>query len=133
MHPGSCILELAGGLRRGEIGFGRFLRNPAVTVQALSEAAGDRTRERVQGRDILAIQDTSEIVLGGPKMRQAGFGPVGRGGFLGGVLVHPVLAVDAGQAGSLLALLILPCGTVTSQSRCIIQSGLWHKRNRRNG
>ena len=69
MHPGSCILELAGGLRRGEIGFGRFLRNPAVTVQALSEAAGRRTGERVQGRDILAIQDTSEIVLGGPKMR----------------------------------------------------------------
>ena len=43
-------------------------RRPDMTVQALSEAAGDRTRERVQGRDILAIQDTSEIVLGGPKM-----------------------------------------------------------------
>ena len=93
--PGSCILELAGGLRRGEIGFGRFLRNPAVTVAALSEAAGKRTAKRVAGRDILAIQDTSEIVLGGPKVRKAGFGPVGRGGFLGGVLVHPVLAVDA--------------------------------------
>lgn len=88
-------MELAGGLRRGEIGFGRFLRNPAVTVPALSEAAGRRTGERVEGRDILAIQDTSEIVLGGPKMREAGFGPVGRGGFLGGVLLHPVLAIDA--------------------------------------
>lgn len=74
-----------------------------MTVQALSEAAGDRTRVRVQGRDILAIQDTSEIVLGGPKMRQAGFGPVGRGGFLGGVLVHPVLAVDA-ASGELVGL-----------------------------
>jgi hypothetical protein len=74
-----------------------------VTVQALSEAAGRRTGERVQGRDILAIQDTSEIVLGGPKMRQAGFGPVGRGGFLGGVLVHPVLAVDA-ASGELVGL-----------------------------
>jgi hypothetical protein len=72
-------------------------------VQALSEAAGNRTRERVQGRDILAIQDTSEIVLGGPKVRQAGFGPVGRGGFLGGVLVHPVLAVDA-ASGELVGL-----------------------------
>ena len=49
VHPGSCILELGGGLRRGEIGFGRFLRNTAVTVQALSEAAGKRTGERVQG------------------------------------------------------------------------------------
>ena len=63
MHPGSCILELGGGLRRGEIGFGRFLRNPAVTVGALSEAAGDRISERVQGRDILAIQDTGGIGL----------------------------------------------------------------------
>lgn len=96
-------MELAGGLRRGEIGFGRFLRNPAVTVAALSESAGRRTAERVEGRDILAIQDTSEIVLGGPKMRQAGFGPVGRGGFLGGVLVHPVLAVDA-ASGQLVGL-----------------------------
>jgi hypothetical protein len=74
-----------------------------VTVQSLSEAAGRRTAERVQGRDILAIQDTSEIVLGGPKMRQAGFGPVGRGGHLGGVLVHPVLAIDA-TSGELVGL-----------------------------
>ena len=88
-------MELAGGLRRGEIGFGRFLRNPAVTVAALSEAAGKRTGERVEGGDILAIQDTSEIVLGGPKMREVGFGPVGRGGFLSRVLLHPDLAVDA--------------------------------------
>ncbi len=74
-----------------------------MTVQALSEAVGDRTDERVQGRDILAIQDASEIVLGGPKLRQAGFGPVGRGGFLDGVLVHPVLAVDA-ASGELVGL-----------------------------
>jgi len=57
------------------------LRNPAVTVAALSAAAAERTATRVAGRDILAIQDTSEIVLGGPKVRKAGFGPVGRGGF----------------------------------------------------
>ena len=74
-----------------------------MTVAALSEAAGNRTRERVAGRDILAIQDTSEIVLGGPKLRKAGFGPVGRGGFLGGVLLHPVLAVDA-MSGELVGL-----------------------------
>lgn len=74
-----------------------------MTVQSLSEACGRRTGERVQGRDILAIQDTSEIVLGGPKIRKAGFGPVGRGGFLGGVLMHPVLAVDA-ASGELVGL-----------------------------
>jgi len=74
-----------------------------VTVAALSEAAGNRTGERVAGRDILAIQDTSEIVLGGTKLRKAGFGPVGRGGFLGRVLLHPVLAVDA-MSGELVGL-----------------------------
>jgi hypothetical protein len=102
-RPGSCIHELAKGHRRGEVGFGRFLRNPSVTVAALSEAEGNRTGERVAGRDILAIQDTSEIVLGGPKLRKAGFGPVGHGGFLGGVLLHPVLAVDA-MSGELIGL-----------------------------
>ena len=65
--PGSCILELVGGLRRGEIGFGRFLRNPAVAVQAMSEAAGKRTGERVDGRDILAIQDTERLFWAVPK------------------------------------------------------------------
>ena len=74
-----------------------------MAVAALSAAAAERTATRVAGRDILAIQDTSEIVLGGPKVRKAGLGPVGRGGFLGGVLLHPVLAVDA-MSGELVGL-----------------------------
>ncbi|MDE8346149.1 MAG: GDSL-type esterase/lipase family protein [Acidocella sp.] len=70
-HPGCCILELSGGQRRGEVGFGRFLRNPAVTMAALSAAAAQRTAARVAGRDILDIQDTSEIVLGGGQVDAA--------------------------------------------------------------
>ena len=101
--PCSCILELAGGERRGEAGFRRFLHNPAVSVAGLSEAAAARTAARVAGRDILAIQDTSEIILGGPKTRAKGYGPVGKGGRLGGVLLHPVLAIDA-ATGELLGL-----------------------------
>ena len=62
-----------------------------------------RTAERVAGRDVLAIQDTSEIILGGAKIRARGYGPVGKGGALGGVLLHPVLAVDA-ATGALLGL-----------------------------
>ena len=87
-------MALAGGQRRGEIGFGRFLRNPAVTVAGLSEAAARRTADRVSGREVLAIQDTSEISLGGRKKRDEGYGAVGKGG-CSGVLMHPVLAVDA--------------------------------------
>lgn len=93
--PGSCILALADGRRRGEIGFGRFLRNPSVTVAGLSEGAARRTAECVSGHEVLAIQDTSEIILGGRRARSRGYGPVGKGGQLGGVLLHPVLAVDA--------------------------------------
>ncbi len=87
-------MALAGGQRRGEIGFGRFLCNPAVTVAGLSEAAARHTAERVSGREVLAIQDTSEISLGGRKKRDEGYGAVGKGG-CSGVLMHPVLAVDA--------------------------------------
>ena len=93
--PGSCILALAGGKRCGEIGFGRFLRNPAVTVAGLSAGAAEHVAKRVCGRDVLAIQDTSEIVLGGKKARGRGYGPVGKGGGLGGLLLHPVLVADA--------------------------------------
>ena len=92
--PGSCILALLDGRRRGEIGFGRFLRNSSVTVAGLCEGAFRHTAERLSGREVLAIQDTREIVLGGRKARSRGYGPVGRGGQLGGVLLHPVLAVN---------------------------------------
>ena len=66
-----------------------------MTVSGLCEGASRRTAERVVGREVLAIQDTSEIILGGRKARSRGYGPVGKGGQLGGVLLHPVLAVDA--------------------------------------
>ena len=33
--PGSCILTLSGGQRRGEVGFGQILSKPSVTVAEL--------------------------------------------------------------------------------------------------
>lgn len=74
-----------------------------MTVAGLSSGAARRTSEAVAGRDVLAIQDTSEIVLGAKKVRARGYGPVGKGGGLGGVLVHPVLTVDA-TSGEVLGL-----------------------------
>ena len=85
------------------MGFSRFLRNRRVSVRALCEGAATRLADRIEGRDVLAIQDTSEIVLGGREKRKQGYGPVGRGGNLRGVLLHPVLAVDA-ASGELLGL-----------------------------
>lgn len=74
-----------------------------MTVAGLSSGAARRTSEAVAGRDVLAIQDTSEIVLGAKEVRARGYGPVGKGGGLGGVLVHPVLTVDA-TSGEVLGL-----------------------------
>jgi hypothetical protein len=45
------------------------------------------------------IQDTSELALGGRRAKANGYGPVGKGGALRGLLLHAVLAVDAGTAG----------------------------------
>src|SRR5229473_1962158 len=87
--------------------FTRFLRHGAVTAAAMARHAGALTAQRVAGREVVAIQDTSELVLGGRRARAAGYGAVGKGGALGGLLLHPVLAVEAGtgarQAGEVLA------------------------------
>jgi len=94
-RPGSCVRRLAGGDRARQMQFFRLLHNEAVTVAEMSACAAARTAERVAGMDILAIQDTSELVFGGKAARGRGFGPVGRGGALGGLCLHSVLAVDA--------------------------------------
>jgi len=83
--------------------FTRFLRNEGVTATEMSRHAGARTAQRVAGREVVALQDTSELVLGGRGARAAGYGIVGKGGALGGLLLHPVLAVEAGT-GALLGL-----------------------------
>lgn len=101
-RPGSCIRRL-GGSRAREIQFTRWLRNGSVTAREISAHAGEGTAQRVAGRDVVAIQDTSDLVLGGRRARAKGFGPVGGGGALGGVLLHPVVAVEAGT-GALLGL-----------------------------
>jgi len=95
-RPGSCIRRL-GGTRAREMQFTRFLRNGSVTAAEMSQHAGQQTGRRVAGREVVAIQDTSELVLGGRRARAAGYGPVGKGGALGGLLLHPVLAVEAGS------------------------------------
>ena len=63
--------------------------------------AAERTAERVAGRDVVVIQDTSELALGGRRAKASGYGPVGKGGALRGLLLHAVLAVDAGTGGVL--------------------------------
>jgi hypothetical protein len=75
--------------------FTRFLRNDAVTPKEIAAHAAAGTAARADGRDVVVIQDTSELALGGRRARANGYGPVGKGGALRGLLLHAVLAVDA--------------------------------------
>jgi hypothetical protein len=99
-RPGSCIRRLA-GTRAREIRFTRFLRNASVTASEMAAHAAERTAARAAGRDVVVIQDTSELALGGRRAKANGYGPVGKGGALRGLLLHAVLAVDAGTGGVL--------------------------------
>ena len=101
-RPGSCIRRL-GETRAREMQFTRFLRNEAVTAAEMARHAGSLTARRVAGREVVAIQDTSEVVLGGERARSAGYGVVGKGGARRGLLLHPMLAVEVGS-GALLGL-----------------------------
>jgi Transposase DDE domain len=83
--------------------FRRFLYNKSVTAAEMAQHAARSTAVRVAGRDVIAIQDTSELVLGGRRARANGFGRVGKGGIVSGLLLHSVLAVEAGT-GALLGL-----------------------------
>ena len=83
--------------------FTRFLRNPSVTADEMVCHAATGTAARVAGRDIVVAQDTSELALGGRRARASGYGPVGKGGALGGVLLHAAVALEAGT-GALLGL-----------------------------
>lgn len=99
-RPCSCIRRLA-GTRAREIQFTRFLRNGSVTATEMAAHAAERTTARAAGRDVVVIQDTSELALGGRRAKANGYGPVGKGGALRGLLLHAVLAVDAGTGGVL--------------------------------
>jgi hypothetical protein len=79
--------------------FTRFLHNPAVTATEMAAHAGERTAALAAGRDVVVIQDTSELALGGRRAKANGYGPVGKGGALRGLLLHAVLAVDASSGG----------------------------------
>jgi hypothetical protein len=99
-QPCSCIRRLA-GTRAREIQFTRFLRNDAVTADEMAAHAAQRTATRAAGRDLVVVQDTSELVLGGRRAKANGYGPVGKGGATRGLLLHAALAVDAGTGGVL--------------------------------
>jgi hypothetical protein len=83
--------------------FTRFLRNACVSASEMVSHAAAGTAARLAGRDIIVVQDTSELALGGRRARADGYGPVGKGGGIRGLLLHAALALEA-ESGAVLGL-----------------------------
>lgn len=95
-----CLRRLAKGSRALEVRFNRFLGNDKVTVAHVIESWSEATAAAVNGRHVLAIQDTSEINFATTAARRRGLGEIGKGNSRG-VLLHPMLAVDAADGACL--------------------------------
>jgi hypothetical protein len=97
-----CVRRLAQGCWSQQMRFWRFLANERVTVEKLTEGWSEPTRRAVAGRHVLAIQDTSEIKFATTDENRRGLGKIKKGNAFG-VLLHPLLAVDA-DSGTVLGL-----------------------------
>src|ERR1700740_1359592 len=93
-----CLRRLARGNRAREVRFNRFLGNARVTTAGVIESWSEGTVAAAEGRHVLAIQDTSEINFATTANRRRGLGEIGKGNGRG-VLLHPMLAVDAENGG----------------------------------
>jgi len=90
---GSLVLRRVGGTRAGEIAAHRFLDSPQVRPAEIIETLGRRTGERCRGRQIIAVQDTTEINFSGRDRARCGLGPAGDGK-TPGFFMHAAVAVD---------------------------------------
>jgi Transposase DDE domain len=90
----SVCLRRLGGDRAGEVRFGRFPGNDKVTVERLIAGWSEQTVGAVAGRHVLAIQDTSEVLIATTRDQRRGLGEIGKGTGHG-LLIHAMIAVDA--------------------------------------
>jgi hypothetical protein len=98
-----CLRRLSKGDRAREVRFNRLLGNAKVTTERIIESWSDGTVAAAEGRHVLAIQDTSEINFTTTAERRRGLGETAKGN-VRGLLLHPMLAVDADD-GTCLGLL----------------------------
>ena len=96
-QPSMCLQALADD-RAEARAFGRFLDNSGVSSAEMLVTAGRLTGERVAGRQVLAIQDTTELNFPDHVASKRGFGRSGNGEDIG-LFIHPTIAVDAGSGG----------------------------------
>lgn len=98
-----CLRRLAKGSRAQEVRFNRFLANDKVTAARVIASWSDGAAAAAAGRHVLAIQDTSEVNFATSARHRRGLGEIGKGNGRG-VLLHPMLAVDA-ETGTCLGLI----------------------------
>ena len=96
-QPTLCVHALAED-RNEALAFGRFLDHDAVSSDEMLVTAGRLTGQRVAGRHVLAIQDTTELNFPGHAASKRGFGRSGNGTDIG-LFLHPTIAVDAHSGG----------------------------------
>src|SRR5258708_25254541 len=89
-----CLRRLSKGNRAREVRFNRLLGNDKVTTERIIESWSEGTVAAAEGRHVLAIQDTSEINFTTTAERRRGLGETAKGN-VHGLLLHPMLAVDA--------------------------------------
>lgn len=89
----TVVLKHLAANRNEEIGFGRFLRNPRVPIQALLTQITQPLTQRVAGKCILFIEDTTQLGFG-LKSAIKGIGKAAAG-TADGFYSHPVLVLDA--------------------------------------
>jgi hypothetical protein len=96
VHLGTgCLRRLSQGSKAVEFRFGRLLRHPKVTVERLVAGWSEGTATAAAGRHVLAIQDTTELNFRTSPDHDRGLGVIGKG--VGrGLLLHPMIALDAG-------------------------------------
>jgi len=91
---GSLVLREAGDTRNLEMAAHRHLSSQQVDVDGFPAPHGVRTARAVQGRRIVAAQDTTEINVAGRKAPRKGLGSAGND-TAKGFFIHSVLAIDA--------------------------------------
>ena len=95
-----CLRQMAQGDWAAYMAYWRFVNNPQVTTDRLIEGWSRQTATVVNGRHVLAIQDTSEIKFQTRQGCRRGLGKVGKGNARG-VLLHAMMAVDADSGACL--------------------------------
>ena len=96
----TVVVRRLAATRAEEIRFGRFLNNKNVAHQEILAVEGTRVAGCAKGRDVLVIQDTTEINFSSHTRSKRGFGTVGNGEDIG-LFLHPQFVLDATSGGVL--------------------------------